>query len=62
MKINFIPFKIGEQYENWEFDLEPVKTTNTYDQYRYFKKDTFMLKKNLYIFYIQVHLNFLKKY
>lgn len=39
MKIDFIPFQIGEQYENWEFDLEPVKTTKTYDQYKYLKAD-----------------------
>lgn len=25
MDLEEIPFKIGMQYENWEFDLEPVK-------------------------------------
>ncbi len=39
MNIDFIPFQIGEQYENWEFDLEPVKTSKTYDKYRYIKTD-----------------------
>lgn len=39
MNIEFIPFKIGEQYENWEFDLEPFETTKTYDRYQYFKSD-----------------------
>ncbi len=39
MNIDFNPFPIGEQYENWEFDLEPVKTTKTYDQYLYIKNE-----------------------
>ncbi len=39
MNIDFNPFPIGEQYENWEFDLEPFKTTKTYDQYLYIKNE-----------------------
>ena len=41
MKIGFIPFQIGMQYENWEFDLEPINLSFkiSYDQYIYFKKD-----------------------
>lgn len=41
MKIDFIPFQIGEDYENWEFDLEPIDLSlkKPYDQYIYFKKD-----------------------
>ncbi len=39
MNTHFTPFKIGEQYENWEFDLEPVNFTKTCDQYRYLKTD-----------------------
>jgi hypothetical protein len=41
MNIDFIPFQIGEQYENWEFDLEPVilDLKKSYDKYRYFKND-----------------------
>ncbi len=27
MKLEELPFKIGMQYENWEFDLEYEKTT-----------------------------------
>jgi len=30
-----IPFQLGKEYENWEFDLEPVETTQTYDKYSY---------------------------
>ncbi len=39
MNIDFNPFPIGEQYENWEFDLEPFKTTKSYDQYLYKKNE-----------------------
>lgn len=39
MKTDFIPFKIGMEYENWEFDLEPVENTLEYDKYIYFKND-----------------------
>ena len=41
MKIGFIPFQIGMQYENWEFDLEPINLSFkiSQDQYIYFKKD-----------------------
>ncbi len=35
MELDLIPFKIGIQYENWEFELEPYKTTKTIDTYRY---------------------------
>jgi hypothetical protein len=38
MKIYFIPFQIGMQYENWEFDLEPIET-KMYDKYKYIKND-----------------------
>jgi len=39
MKIDFMPFQIGMQYENWEFDLEPIDTDTSYDKYRYFRDD-----------------------
>lgn len=41
MKIDFIKFQIGMQYENWEFDLEPIDLDikKDYDKYRYFKND-----------------------
>ncbi len=39
MNINFIPFKLGMQYENWEFDLEPDFETTEFDRYLYIKKD-----------------------
>ena len=41
MEIDFIPFQIGMQYENWEFDLESIEldTKLPYDKYLYFKKD-----------------------
>ncbi len=39
MKITEIPFKIGMQYENWEFDLELVDTKRSYEIYEYIKGD-----------------------
>ncbi len=39
MKIVFIPFQIGMQYENWEFDLEPVYDDKTLDKYKYIRDD-----------------------
>ncbi len=39
MKITEIPFKIGMQYENWEFDLELVDTKRGYEIYEYTKGD-----------------------
>ncbi|MBS9766540.1 MAG: hypothetical protein KGV44_03235 [Flavobacteriaceae bacterium] len=37
MKVTEIPFKIGMQYENWEFDLELVATKKSYEIYEYIK-------------------------
>ncbi|WP_420572945.1 hypothetical protein [Kordia sp.] len=57
MKIDFIPFQIGMQYENWEFDLEPINLSFkiSYDQFIYFKKDI----KELFGIEIQdIHLYF----
>jgi len=34
-----LPFKIGMQYENWEFDLEPIEFAQYYDKYEYIKND-----------------------
>ncbi len=39
MKLDFIPFKIGMHYENWEFDLELEESSETYDMFRYVKGD-----------------------
>ncbi|MCD9584765.1 hypothetical protein [Tenacibaculum maritimum] len=39
MKLEELPFKIGMQYENWEFDLELERVERSYEVYRYFKKD-----------------------
>lgn len=36
---NKLPFKIGMQYENWEFDLELVDTKKSYEVYNYTKRD-----------------------
>ena len=38
MNIDKIPFKIGMQYENWEFDLDIIETER-YDKYKYNKND-----------------------
>ncbi len=39
MKLNKLPFRIGEQYENWEFDLELVNAKSSYEVYNYAKGD-----------------------
>lgn len=39
MKLDKLPFKIGMQYENWEFDLELVNTESSYEVYKYIKED-----------------------
>ncbi|WP_435255520.1 hypothetical protein [Tenacibaculum sp. A30] len=36
---NKLPFRIGMQYENWEFDLELVDTKKSYEVYNYTKGD-----------------------
>ena len=47
MKIGFIPFQIGIQYENWEFDI--------CDKYYYFKDDINTILKqqefNIYLYF-----------
>ncbi len=42
MNIDELPFKIGMQYENWEFDLDIIETEK-YDKYRYNKNDLHIL-------------------
>lgn len=39
MELKDLPFKIGMQYENWEFDLELVDTRRSYEIYKYIKGD-----------------------
>lgn len=39
MDLKDLPFKIGMQYENWEFDLELVDTRRSYEVYKYIKND-----------------------
>ena len=43
MDIDFIPFKLGMEYDNWEFDLESDYETTEFDRYYYIKSDTEML-------------------
>lgn len=39
MKTDALPFQLGMQYENWEFDLEPLKDRiDGYDSYIYLKE------------------------
>ena len=39
MKVTSLPFQLGMEYENWEFDLMPIKTRiKNYDSYVYTKK------------------------
>ncbi len=35
MELDLIPFKIGMQYENWEFELEPYSISKATDTYKY---------------------------
>lgn len=35
MKVDFIPFQIGEEYENWEFELNYEEETKSFDKYQY---------------------------
>lgn len=39
MKIDFIPFQIGEEYENWEFELNYEEELKYFDKYQYIGKD-----------------------
>lgn len=39
MKIDFIPFRIGMQYENWEFDLDIAEDYDICEKYKYIKND-----------------------
>ncbi|SMC33674.1 hypothetical protein [Moheibacter sediminis] len=39
MKKPFLPFELGMEYENWEFELEPInQRINGCDSYNYFGK------------------------
>jgi len=41
MKTDILPFHLGMQYENWEFDLEPTNNRiKGYDSYIYIKEIT----------------------
>ena len=44
MKNNKLPFQIGKQYENWEFDLEPTEKERIlgFDSYIYFRELLFL--------------------
>ena len=44
MKNNKLPFQIGNHYENWEFDLEPIEKERIlgFDSYFYFRELVFL--------------------
>ena len=44
MKNNKLPFQIGKQYENWEFDLEPTEKERIlgFDSYIYIRELLFL--------------------
>ena len=44
MKNNKLPFQIGNHYENWEFDLEPIEKERIlgFDSYIYFRELLFL--------------------
>ena len=44
MKNNKLPFQIGKQYENWEFDLVPTEKERIlgFDSYIYFRELLFL--------------------
>ncbi len=52
--INKLPFKIGMQYENWEFDLELVNTKKSYEVYNYTRGDIKIFNEEL-IEYIHLY-------
>lgn len=52
--INKLPFKIGMQYENWEFDLELVDTKRSCEVYNYTKGDIKIFNEEL-IEYIHLY-------
>lgn len=39
MDIDFIPFQLGMEYDNWEFDLESDYETTEFERYLYVKND-----------------------
>ncbi|MHC9088528.1 hypothetical protein ACXIHB_07435 [Tenacibaculum sp. IMCC1] len=49
-----LPFRIGMQYENWEFDLELVDTKKSYEVYNYTKGDIKVFNEEL-IEYIHLY-------
>lgn len=51
---NKLPFRIGMQYENWEFDLELVDTKKSYEVYNYTKGDIKVFNEEL-IKYIHLY-------
>ncbi|AZJ36882.1 hypothetical protein [Tenacibaculum singaporense] len=51
---NKLPFRIGMQYENWEFDLELVDTKKSYEVYNYTKGDIKVFNEEL-IEYIHLY-------
>lgn len=59
MKNTFLPFQIGEHYENWEFDLEIVddEIIKGFDSYIYIKEIVFLGAVPRYIeliFYLDI--------
>lgn len=44
MKSKYLPFQIGEQYENWEFDLEisDIDKIKGYDSYFYIREINYL--------------------
>ena len=58
MKTNILPFQLGMEYENWEFDLEPINDRiKGYDSYSYIKDNSIpgvKLKNVELIFYWEI--------
>lgn len=55
MELKDLPFKIGMQYENWEFDLELVETKKNYEIYEYIKGDITQIDNEKVVY---IHLCF----
>jgi len=53
MKIDFIPFQLGMDYEHWEFDLQFLEDLHICEKYKYIKHDiTEVLSNPIEVIYL----------
>lgn len=55
MRIDFLPFQLGMQYENWEFDLDAGEDLIICEKYKYIKDDILEILgvpvRNIYLYF-----------